>query len=89
MELSTYKEQVADIEREHKSFLYFVLENEYLDYDNALGKVVLDLLEDRRLKLCTSFAKKGAKDTKHKSWVVEHKQSGCETQSEKSKYSST
>ena len=80
------KEKVTDIERVQKSFLYIVLENDYLDYDNALAKVGLDSLEDRRLQLCTSFAKNAAKDPKHKIWFVEHKQSGVETQSVKSKY---
>ena len=45
------KEHVADIERVQKSFLYILLENEYLNHGNALAKVGLDSLEDRRLKL--------------------------------------
>ena len=35
------KEHVADIERVQKSFLYIVLENEYLNYDNALANMAL------------------------------------------------
>ena len=80
------KEQVADIERVQKSFLYIILEKDYHNYSHALEQVDLETLEERRLKLCTNFAKKAARDPKHKNWFVENKQCGVETRSDKTQY---
>jgi hypothetical protein len=68
------KEQVCDIERVQKCSLHIVLGEDYTGYADALAKVGLDTLEERRLKLCQNFAKKAVKDPKHSNWFVEYKQ---------------
>ena len=66
--------------------MHIVLDKEYNEYQNALDKVGLETLEERRLKLCQNFAKKAAKDPKQKNWFVEYKQNGVETRSIKKQY---
>ena len=55
------KEEVMDLERIQKSFLHIALGNSYLCYENALDKSKLETLEERRTKLCLSFALKASK----------------------------
>ena len=74
-----------DIERVQKTALHIMLGDSYKNYGDALGLVGLDTLEWRRQKLCLKFAKKSAKDPKHKTWFKE-----CNgkpnTRQEKNKY---
>ena len=45
-----------------------MLGDAYNDYENALDILGLESLEERRNKLCSKFALKSAKHTKHKNW---------------------
>ena len=65
---SITKEESVDIERVQKAFLHIALQDQYTDYKTALKIACLDSLEDRRLKLCITFAKKTAKHSKHNHW---------------------
>ena len=51
------KEECEDIERVQKNVCKLLLGNEYLDYPDALEKLKLESLEDRRIKLAKKFAK--------------------------------
>ena len=62
------KAEVVEIERIQKAFLHIALGTEYHSYKEALETAKLETLEHRRLKLCTTFAKKFAKHPKHRSW---------------------
>ena len=62
------KAEVVEIERIQKAFLHIALGTEYHSYKEALETAKLETLEHRRLKLCTTFAKKCAKHPKHRSW---------------------
>ena len=57
-----------DIERVQRSALHIVLGNEYVSYKLALQKFNLDTLEQRRVKLCLTFAKKAEEHPKHHNW---------------------
>ena len=63
------KEDVMDLERIQKSFLHIALGNSYLCYENALDKSKLETLEERRTKLCLSFALKASKHPQTQSLV--------------------
>ena len=65
---SLTNEESADIERVQKAFLHLALGAQYVDYENALDLAELDTLKDRRVKLCTTFARKSARHPKHKHW---------------------
>ena len=51
-------ENLTDIERVQKNALKIILQDEYIDYQNALEIMDLESLYDRRENLCLSFAKK-------------------------------
>jgi hypothetical protein len=55
-------ENAADIERVQKSALKVILKEEYSSYEDALEKLMLTKLSDRREKLCLKFAKSCAKN---------------------------
>ena len=61
------KEDISDIERVQRSFLYIVFENMYTDYDSAMDKLELETLESRRLQICKKFAIKASVHPNHKS----------------------
>ena len=46
--------------------LKIILEDKYKDYQQALNKIGLETLADRRQKLCNIFAKKGVTNPKIK-----------------------
>ena len=79
------QEEVSDLERVQKSFLYVALGSDYVNYKSALVKANLDTLVNRRLKLCQKFALKSAKHPKHSNWFVKSDQ-GPNTRSIKEKY---
>ena len=79
------QEEVSDIERVQKSFLYIALGSNYCDYKSALQVTNLDTLINRRLKLCKKFAFKSSRHPKHSNWFVESEQ-GPNTRSIKDKY---
>ena len=55
-------ENITDLERVQKSALKIILQNEYSTYEEALEKVMLSKLSDRREKLCVKFAKNCSKN---------------------------
>ena len=65
---SITKQEIQDIERVQKSFLRIVLGEKYINYDNALKVLKMDTLENRRKKLCETFATKAASDPKFSKW---------------------
>ena len=60
------KQEICDIERVQKCFLHIVLGEGYDNYQAALEKMNMETLENRRLKLCETFAKKSAGNPKFK-----------------------
>ena len=58
-----------DIERIQKTALHIMLGDSYQSYVNALDKVGLESLDDRRHKLCLKFERKSAAHPRpHPSW---------------------
>ena len=57
-------ENIEDLERTQKSFAKLVLRERYVSYENALQKLNLETLEERRSGLCLKFAKAGIKHKK-------------------------
>ena len=49
-------EEVTDIERVQKAFLYITLGEKYYRYESALEEMELETLEERRLQLYRTFA---------------------------------
>ena len=74
-----------DIERVQRSVCHIILGSEYVSYKNAMQKLSLQSLYERRDKLCLKFAKKCEKHAKHTKWF---KLSGnnINTRGEKTKY---
>ena len=76
------QEEINDIERVQKSFMYIVLGDDYTDYKSALYVTDLETLSRRRTKLCLNFATKSLKHPKHNHWFVKT-EPGPNTRSEK------
>ena len=55
---SLTQEDAENIERVQKNALRVILKSNYKDYENALEKLNLETLQERRENLCLSFAKK-------------------------------
>ena len=55
------QENRGDLERTQKSFCKLILQDKYVNYENALLKLDLVSLEQRRQTLCLKFAKSGIK----------------------------
>lgn len=58
------KENINNLERTQKTFTKLVLGNRYTTYEEALVKVNLVSLAERRHKLCLKFAKSGLRNNK-------------------------
>ena len=58
---SMTQENKDDLERIQKSFAKMVLKNEYIDYENALLKLNLQSLVQRRKELCSNLANNSIK----------------------------
>ena len=56
------QENADDIERVQKSALKVILKEDYITYEDAMEKLMLATLSDRRKKLCLKFAKNCAKN---------------------------
>ena len=56
-----------------------ILGKQYLNYKQAMTTLGCDSLNDRRIKLCQSFAKKAGKHLKYKNWFSEfgHERKKC------------
>ena len=55
---SLTQEDTESIERVQKNALRVILRSNFQNYENAFEKLNLETLEERREKLCLSFAKK-------------------------------
>ena len=58
------EESSQDLERIQKTALKIIMQEEYISYENALHKIDLENLVDRRESLCLQFAKKCLKNDK-------------------------
>ena len=63
----TVKER-CDLERVQKAALHIILGNDYTSYQDALDCFEIGSLEERRVQLCSKFAKKAIKHSKFKNW---------------------
>ena len=61
---SLTQENRDDLERIQKSAIRIIIGKHYLNYKDGLKKVGIDSLEDRRITLCTKFAKNCLKNKK-------------------------
>ena len=61
-------ENSKSIERVQKSALSIILGPDYICYENALERTKLERLDQRRIKLSLSFAKKAVNHPQHSSW---------------------
>ena len=78
--------EVAQIERVQKAALHIILGNEFITYDEALHRLELDTLSDRRYKICLKFAIKTSKSPKFNQWFTKHEPNqGIQTRSENQK----
>ena len=59
-------ENASDLERVQKSARKVILQERYNGYKNALNRLYLETLGDRREQLCLKFAQKCAKNNKTK-----------------------
>ena len=80
------QEEIYDIERVQKTFLYIVLGPEYVSYENALDVANLETLQSRRHTLCQRFANKTAKHPKHHHWFQKNNSDKAHTRSKKFEY---
>ena len=71
-----------DIERVQRAAMHIILGDSYCTYENALRVMGLETLESRRNKLCTKFAIKSVKHTKHSKWFKMNKKVSVTRQSQ-------
>ena len=83
---SITRDEVVEIERVQKAFLHIALGKDYHSYREALEKVELETLANRRLKLCEKFTVKSSKHPNHKNWFKLNEKEGVDTRSIKTKY---
>ena len=67
-------EDKNNIERVQRTAAHVILGVNYTDYKSALDYLSLDTLEQRRMGICTNFAKKAVKHPKFSSWFVKSSQ---------------
>ena len=75
--------EVQNIERVQKAALHVILGDQFKNYHSALQMLELQTLEDRRLKLCETFAKNAVKNPKFSNWF---QIGGPKTRSDKIRY---
>ena len=80
------QDEILDIERVQKTFLYIVLGSDYVCYENALDVANLETLQSRRHTLCQRFASKTAKHPKHHHWFQKSNTAKAYTRSKKFDY---
>ena len=66
------EENSNDLERVQKSALKIILGEKFISYENALLRLNMESLKERREHLCTSFALKCLKNPKTKSMFPEN-----------------
>ena len=79
-------EEVTDIERVQKAFLYIALGEMYCRYERALEEMELETLEGRRLQLCRTFATRAYNHPKHQMWFQQYEKVGAKTRSSKPEF---
>ena len=79
------KGEAVEIERVQKAFIHIALGAEYKGYREALVEADLETLESRRVQLCSTFARKSAKHSKHENWFKLN-EGGPDTRSAKAEY---
>ena len=62
------KSEISQIERVQKTALAIILGKNYDSYQEALDDLKLSSLEDRRLEICRTFAKKSQQHEKFQYW---------------------
>ena len=67
-------EEKNDLERVQKCAMRIILGKNYISHENALVKLNLDKLADRRQSLCLEFAKKCASNPKTMKWFPKNPQ---------------
>lgn len=67
------KKDIEELENIQKSVAKILLGSSYKGYENALTTLGLQSLEERREKLCISFARKAAKSDKFSPWFQKTK----------------
>ena len=76
-------DDIVSLERVQKTACAIILGRTYNGYENALQKLDIKSLEERRLDLCLKFVKKSAKDEKYKHWFVKADAPSVNTRSKK------
>ena len=72
---------ISNIERVQKSACSIILGSCYISYEDALKKLKMNTLAERRKTLCLKFAKKASLHPEHKKWFVEN----CQIQNTRTK----
>ena len=67
-----------DTERIQRTATYIILGQEISTYKGALDNLCLDSLDDRRMKICTTFANKANKHPKFSRWFSKHETTNTE-----------
>jgi hypothetical protein len=75
-------DDIVSLERVQKTACAIILGRAYEGYENALLKLDIKSLEERRLDLCLKFVKKSAKDDKYKHWFVKADAATVKTRSQ-------
>ena len=78
-------EDISKIERVQKSVCSVILGSEYNSYEEALEKLNMKTLKDRRKELALKFAKKASIHPIHQTWFVQNPEESS-TRLKKPKY---
>jgi hypothetical protein len=65
---SIIEADITKLERVQKSAFRIILFPNYISYNDALNKLNMSSLEERRFNICLSFAKKLEKSSKFQAW---------------------
>ena len=77
------KALINQLERVQKCALAIILDKDYITYSNAIKKLQIKTLAERRRELCMSFALQSQKSDKYSNWFCENESLGLTTRSEK------
>ena len=77
------KNQTNQIERVQKAAFAIILGKDYINYNNALTKLKMKSLSERRYDLCLKFAQKSLKHDKYANWFCESSSKTVNTRSSK------
>ena len=65
------KQDIKNLERVQKCAFFIILGESYINYEQSMRTLGCDSLNDRRYKLCQSFAKKAEKHSRFRNWFSE------------------